>query len=252
MIKQFTFKLEWWEAIKASPTALATAIPYAILDLAFDGKEPERVDVGLALTMLRRQIDEMIKAEEYRVKVLRENGKKGGRPKTKQNQTKPKETNRFFCSENQVVSEVNSVTNAHARNNNNINNNINILDLENNIKKESKKKERPSSVEEVRLYMFGRMTYDGFEAVRAGELAQRESDKYFDYFTANGWRVGRNPMKDWKAACRNWLKHIGQYDTSNRKSFAQEARDTRAREAANVLAGMLRGTDEADSSDNLF
>lgn len=26
---------------------------------------------------------------------------------------------------------------------------------------------------------------------------------FIDFYTANGWKVGKNPMKDWKAACRN-------------------------------------------------
>jgi DNA-binding Lrp family transcriptional regulator len=30
---------------------------------------------------------------------------------------------------------------------------------------------------------------------------------WFDYYTANGWRVGRNSMKDWKAAVRTWEKN---------------------------------------------
>jgi biotin operon repressor len=29
-------------------------------------------------------------------------------------------------------------------------------------------------------------------------------DKFCDYYSANGWKVGRNPMKDWKAAVRTW------------------------------------------------
>lgn len=29
-------------------------------------------------------------------------------------------------------------------------------------------------------------------------------DKFMDYYTSNGWRVGKNPMKDWKAAVRTW------------------------------------------------
>lgn len=29
---------------------------------------------------------------------------------------------------------------------------------------------------------------------------------FVDYYESNGWKVGRNPMKDWKAACRNWSK----------------------------------------------
>lgn len=28
--------------------------------------------------------------------------------------------------------------------------------------------------------------------------------KWLDHYTSNGWRVGRNPMKDWKAAVRTW------------------------------------------------
>lgn len=31
-----------------------------------------------------------------------------------------------------------------------------------------------------------------------------DPEKFMDYYTANGWRVGKNPMKDWKAAVRNW------------------------------------------------
>ena len=25
-----------------------------------------------------------------------------------------------------------------------------------------------------------------------------------DYYDSNGWKVGKSPMKDWQAACRNW------------------------------------------------
>lgn len=28
--------------------------------------------------------------------------------------------------------------------------------------------------------------------------------KFINYYTSNGWRVGKNPMKDWKAAVRTW------------------------------------------------
>lgn len=29
-------------------------------------------------------------------------------------------------------------------------------------------------------------------------------DRFLDYYESNGWRVGKNPMKDWRAAARNW------------------------------------------------
>ena len=35
---------------------------------------------------------------------------------------------------------------------------------------------------------------------------QVDAQRFVDYYTANGWRVGKNPMKDWKAAVRTWEK----------------------------------------------
>ena len=31
-----------------------------------------------------------------------------------------------------------------------------------------------------------------------------DAQKWYDYYSSNGWRVGKNPMKDWKAAIRTW------------------------------------------------
>ena len=33
---------------------------------------------------------------------------------------------------------------------------------------------------------------------------QVNPQRFMDFYTANGWRVGKNPMKDWKAAVRSW------------------------------------------------
>lgn len=33
--------------------------------------------------------------------------------------------------------------------------------------------------------------------------------RFLDYYEANGWRVGKNPMKDWKAAVRTWESRDG-------------------------------------------
>ena len=31
-----------------------------------------------------------------------------------------------------------------------------------------------------------------------------DAERFIDYYTSNGWKVGKNPMKDWKAAVRTW------------------------------------------------
>lgn len=32
-------------------------------------------------------------------------------------------------------------------------------------------------------------------------------EQFYDYYTANGWLVGKNKMKDWKAAVRTWERN---------------------------------------------
>jgi hypothetical protein len=41
--------------------------------------------------------------------------------------------------------------------------------------------------------------------------ANTEGEKFWNYYESNGWRVGRNPMKNWKAAAANWNKNAKQY-----------------------------------------
>lgn len=45
----------------------------------------------------------------------------------------------------------------------------------------------------------------------AAGLRQVDPQAWLDHYTANGWRVGRNAMKDWKAAVRTWEQ--GGYET---------------------------------------
>ena len=34
-----------------------------------------------------------------------------------------------------------------------------------------------------------------------------DAQKFFDYYESKGWLVGKSPMKDWKAAVRNWERN---------------------------------------------
>lgn len=59
-------------------------------------------------------------------------------------------------------------------------------------KKEIKERKfRPPTLEEVKAYCTERNN-----AV--------DPQHFIDYYTANGWKVGKNAMKDWKAAVRTW------------------------------------------------
>lgn len=49
-------------------------------------------------------------------------------------------------------------------------------------------------------------TLDEVTAYCAERGSVVDSQQWLDYYTANGWRVGKNPMKDWRAAVRTWEK----------------------------------------------
>ena len=34
-----------------------------------------------------------------------------------------------------------------------------------------------------------------------------DAERFVNYYMANGWKVGKNPMKDWKAAVRTWERN---------------------------------------------
>lgn len=63
-------------------------------------------------------------------------------------------------------------------------------------------------------------------------------EHFIDYYESNGWKVGRNSMKDWKAAVRNWARrdkenqpkgYNSDWQTVNETTETQEERDERER-----------------------
>lgn len=45
-------------------------------------------------------------------------------------------------------------------------------------------------------------------------------------FTANGWRTGKNLIKDWKAAARNWMRRKSEFNATTQKQTTHETRKT--------------------------
>jgi hypothetical protein len=61
-------------------------------------------------------------------------------------------------------------------------------------------------------------TYEEVQAYKEERNASVDVDRFIDYYESNGWRVGKNPMKDWKATFRNWERNNGtNTGTSDRK-----------------------------------
>ena len=84
--------------------------------------------------------------------------------------------------------------------NNIVNNNIDLIT--NNIYTNNKKFLKPTA-SEINDYAkeIGFTSLDG--------------SYFIDHYDSNGWLVGKNPMKDWKAAVRTWKRNSSKFTTNS-------------------------------------
>ena len=129
----------------------------------------------------------MAQPQKDKNKKKDENGLKCEKPSCSQSETKT----------NQVETKLKpNVTKAEPKSkkmkpNVNDNDNVNVNDIK---EKESTKKNRfvPPTLEQVQDYC-KEQSYSNVDAQR-----------FIDFYESKGWFVGKNKMKDWKAAVRNW------------------------------------------------
>lgn len=147
----------------------------------------------------RRVIMQEDRAQENYVQVVeknRANGQLGGRPRkpteTQRNPPKPTETqnnpqkpNETQKTQIEIESEIKTEINTPLPNGN----------------KGSKAATPPT-----RETRFSPPSLDEVQAYIAERGAAVDAQKFIDFYACKGWMVGKNRMKDWKAAVRTWEK----------------------------------------------
>ena len=54
---------------------------------------------------------------------------------------------------------------------------------------------------------FAKPTLEEVKAYCLERKNKVDAQRFFDYYESNGWKVGRNSMKDWKATVRTWERN---------------------------------------------
>ena len=109
---------------------------------------------------------------------------------------------------------IRSVQNEHIRsvqNEHNNNNYITTKETTKEIVSSGEKRFIPPSVDEVRAYCDER--HNGIDP-----------ERFIDFYAAKGWMIGKNKMKDWRAAVRNWERKDKEAKTSS-KTVRQEGNE---------------------------
>lgn len=153
----------------------------------FPSQQKISFDLGVSKDSLNKYIRELKEAGFLKVEQEKTNGRFSRNiytlPDTKLPYTKISDTEDFVHD------------NLNTKNNSIKNNSI--------IKKNSNKKSMSDKPTQPR---FIKPTVDEVKAYCEERKNNVDAERFVDYYTANGWKVGKNQMKDWKAAVRTWEK----------------------------------------------
>lgn len=188
----FVFYRSFYDAIEQANEQEQFQLYRGIANYALNGTEPNFKGLLRAVWLvIKPQIEANYRRYLNGCKGA-EHGKKGGRPakpQTTQRETPPKP-------QENPTKTPNVNYNDNVNSNSNVNNNGNVID---------KPKRAPRfvapTIEEVKEYF---LTLS----------IPNEYENFFDYYTSNGWRVGKNPMKDWRATAKNWCRRQGQFNNA--------------------------------------
>ena len=73
------------------------------------------------------------------------------------------------------------------------------------------------------------------------------AEQFFDYYESNGWKVGKNSMKDWKAAVRTWER--SEYRKPTQKKNGKQDAINDLRDLMNEYGGVNEQSNEPSTED---
>lgn len=188
MIDGFIFYGSFYDALSDLPDGLRLQAYDAICKYALMGEEPEN---GGVITTIFKLIKPLIDANNKR----REAGRKGGKAYSKQSASEAEaKTSKAEASASKSKQQASTPQP-----------NRNEKCKKENEKEEVKEKKfKPPSVEEVAAY-----------CVERGNNV--DADRFVDFYAAKGWKVGNQPMKDWRACVRTWEKRDNEHKESSQQ-----------------------------------
>ena len=210
--ESFVFYSSFLKAIRAiKKRDIQAELALAIIEYGITGETTECGEVvSVAMELIKPQIEANNKKYINGMKGA-EYGVKGGRPKKEKPQENPKETPKKPQENPSLTPNVND--------NDNVNDNISFLEKKkqksdvafSDLENENENSESPIETLQTPKEQSGggrkKFTIPTAEEVQAycDERKNGISGQQFcDFYSSKGWKVGSQPMKDWKAAVRTW------------------------------------------------
>lgn len=223
------------ESLRELPPDLYKVVSETIFDYAFEGIAPG-ADSNAVAKALFIAIKPVIDNAHNRYDACVENGRKGGAPKGSRNNPSGKAGEPNQRPNQRPNQEPNQEPNLYKDKDKDVDKDKDI-DSKGDCKGEPTNAEGndtsvTTSADKPRRGTTKRTAFvvpsleivkDYFSTIKGGDT---DAECFYDYFTANGWRTGKNPIKDWKAAARNWMRRKSEFNTTTQKHPNNETRKT--------------------------
>ena len=186
--KQFTWYRSYYDALKEIPAEEFRAIVLAVCAYALDGEEPELSGVARAIFTLirptlevgRSKAENRSRAEQTPLSAEQDSNKR------EQTENKRKQTdNKREQTENKPEQTRKEKEKEEER------------------EKESENDSYCSPPPPTGPQRFVPPTLAEVQSYVAERQSPVDPQGFIDFYASKGWMVGKTPMKDWKAACRN-------------------------------------------------
>lgn len=166
----------------------------------------------------RRVCKELFKEDAAALAVYERNsanGSKGGRPKN------PPESNENPTESDSKATESKGEATESLMNKNN-RNRIKNLELEPEEEERKETSKEKTGAKAPARSSFTRPTLLEVKAYCEERHNNIVPEQWYDFYEANGWKVGRNAMKDWKACIRSWERRRAEEQANKPKTREQE------------------------------
>ena len=201
MSDKFPFFASYYEALKELPPEEFKAVVTAMCEKSFSGTDVELEGTAKGFYALIKPILE--KSQELSER-RKEYGKRGGDAKAEKQTAGKSVANVYQTSTKMVANEKQTSSNS-------------VADKDKDKDKDIKEKEKKEKVAVAPRFV--KPTIEQVSEYCRERNNGVNPETFIDFYESKGWKVGSQPMKDWKACVRTWEKRDGRGRDRPRNSF---------------------------------
>ena len=199
--KSFIFNIEWQEVLLEYPAEVRLEVYDAIIEYVASGTLSELKPMArIAFSFIKKEIDYNEQRYQDVVNKRSEAGKRSAESRNNNKSTNSTNVNKCQQASTNATDNVNDNDNDNDLKKGNKSNDLFPKENETLFPDSQTQASKPTK-------KFSPPTLQDVQAYCKERNNTVDAEHFLAYYQANGWKVGKNPMKDWRAAVRTWERN---------------------------------------------